>query len=153
MIIVGISKKKRRRAMKACVWSACSRRSAIIKREGGGGVSFRHTFTSSSFNSQLSLAGRFVQKKKKKNTKTETKKRTDGTPNRDVWQNCVSCSHRKFFDFFIPVAPAVVELPLDWKLLFDSFPLLQADNRLVEAPSPSFPLRGLGNTVVRLCCF
>lgn len=30
---------------------------------GGGGVSFRHTFTSSSFNSQLSLAGRFVQKK------------------------------------------------------------------------------------------
>lgn len=101
-------------------------------------MSFRHTFTSSSsFNSQLSLAGRFVQKRKQK-------KRTDGTPNRDVWQKCASCSHRKFFDFFIPVAPSVIELPLDWKPLFDSFSLLQADNRLVEAPSPSFPLRGLG---------
>lgn len=57
---------------------------------------------------------------------------------------CVLFTQEVFCFFFTPVAPPVVELPLDWKLLFDSFPLLQADNRLVEAPSPSLPLRGLG---------
>lgn len=41
-------------------------------------------------------------------------------------------------------APAVVEPPLDWMLLFDRFLSRQAHNRLVEARSALFPFRGLG---------